>query len=142
MTTSSGTDQMLDVPLYVIAHSRSGDKGDTSNMSLIAYRPAAYDVLVEQVTVERLQQWFSTRRPARITRYLLPQLHALNIVLEGALDGGVNRALNLDAHGKSLSFFLLDMRLRLPAHSLHRISGIPNPEQYVAAAPAALPDHA
>ncbi|NLC37198.1 MAG: hypothetical protein GX772_12305 [Alcaligenaceae bacterium] len=124
-------DALIHVPLYVIAHSRSGDKGNTSNLSLIAYQPEGYDVLVGQVTEERLLQWFAARSPTRVTRYLLPQLHALNFVLEGVLDGGVNSALNLDAHGKSLSFFLLDMPLQLPAHMLERVSGISHPEQYV-----------
>lgn len=124
-------DSLIHVPLYVIAHSRSGDKGDTSNLSLIAYQPEGYGVLVEQVTEKRLLQWFATRPPTRVTRYLLPQLHALNIVLEGVLDGGVNSALNLDAHGKSLSFFLLEMPLLLPAHMLKRLSGVSHPEQYV-----------
>lgn len=131
MNVHNPADPLLHVPLYVIAHSRSGDKGDTSNISLIAYQPAGYDVLAEHVTEQRLRQWFATRQPSRISRYLLPQLHALNIVLEGVLDGGVNSALNLDAHGKSLSFFLLDMKLELPARSLHRLSGITNPEQHV-----------
>src|SRR5690554_690318 len=59
-------DVMLDVPLYVIAHSRSGDKGNVSNISLVAYQPAGYELLIDQVTPERLQQWFRFREPARI----------------------------------------------------------------------------
>lgn len=104
---------LTSVPLYRLGHSRSGDKGDTSNLSLIAWDPECYEVLAEQVTEARVAAWFGYRRPARVTRYLLPTLHAMNFVLEGVLDGGVNDALNLDAHGKSLSFRLLDMTVQV-----------------------------
>ncbi len=103
------TDPLTAVTLYRLGHSRSGDKGDTSNLSLIAWDPECYAVLAAQVTEARVADWFAYRRPVRVTRYLLPTLHAMNFVLEGVLDGGVNDALNLDAHGKSLSFHLLDM---------------------------------
>ncbi len=103
------TDPLTAGPLYRLGHSRSGDKGDTSNLSLIAWDPECYAVLAAQVTEARVADWFAYRRPVRVTRYLLPTLHAMNFVLEGVLDGGVNDALNLDAHGKSLSFHLLDM---------------------------------
>jgi len=105
---------MNDVPLYRLAHGRTGDKGNTSNLSVIAWRPDLYELLVEQVTEARVAQWFEARRPSRVTRYLLPRLHAMNIVIEGVLDGGVNDALNLDAHGKALSFWLLDLPIRVP----------------------------
>lgn len=101
------------VPLYRLAHSRSGDKGDTSNLSLIAWREDLYAVLIEQVTEHRVAQWFSARSPSRVRRYTLPNLHAMNFVLENVLDGGVNDALNLDAHGKSLSFHLLAMPIEV-----------------------------
>ena len=101
------------VPLYRLGHSRSGDKGDTPNLSLIAWDPECYEALAAQVTEARVAAWFAYRQPARVTRYLLPTLHAMNFVLEGVLDGGVNDALNLDAHGKSLSFRLLDMTVQV-----------------------------
>ena len=68
--------------------------------------------------------WFAYRQPARVTRYLLPTLHAMNFVLEGVLDGGVNDALNLDAHGKSLSFRLLDMTVQVSPELAARLPDI------------------
>jgi len=113
-TAPAGAD-VVRVPLYRLAHGRSGDKGDTSNLSVIAWTPECYDVLVETLTAERVSDWFAHRRPRAVRRYLLPGLHAMNFVLEGVLDGGVNDALNLDAHGKALAFFLLDLPVDVPA---------------------------
>jgi hypothetical protein len=110
----SGPDT-VEVPLRRLAHGRTGDKGDCSNISVIAYRPEIYPVLVEQVTQARVAQVFAHRRPTRVTRYLLPRLGAMNFVIDGALDGGVNRSLNLDSHGKALAFLLLDMTIAVPA---------------------------
>jgi len=104
----------LTVPLYRLAHSRTGDKGNRSNISVIAWHPALWDLLVAQVTEEAVARQFAQRRPGRVTRYLLPQLQAMNIVLDGVLDGGVNDALNLDSHGKALSFLLLDLPVQVP----------------------------
>lgn len=95
--------------LYEMAHARTGDKGNKVNISLIAYRAQDYDLLVKQVTPERVAAHFAHRRPTLVTRYLLPGLGAMNFVLEDVLDGGVNDALNLDMHGKGLSFHLLSM---------------------------------
>ena len=106
------------VPLYRIAHGRTGDKGDRSNISVIAYRPELFAILVAQVTVERVTGHFAYRRPARVTRYLLPKLAAMNFVLDGVLDGGVNDSLNLDMHGKALSFHLLALPVEVPADLL------------------------
>ena len=114
---------LLAVPLYRLAHSRSGDKGDISNLSLIAWDPECYDVLTAQVTEARVAQWFAYRHPKRVTRYALPMLHAMNFVLEGVLDGGVNDALNLDTHGKALSFLLLDLRIRVPQELAPLLAG-------------------
>lgn len=106
---------LVRVPLYRLAHSRSGDKGNTSNLSLIAWRADLYPLLCSAVTPARVSDWFRARRPTAVKCYALPKLHALNFVLEGVLDGGVNDALNLDAHGKSLSFWLLSMEVDVPA---------------------------
>ncbi len=95
--------------LHDIAHARTGDKGNRINISLIAYRPEDYPLLVEQVTCERVAAHFGARHPADVRRYLLPRLGAMNFVLDEVLDGGVNDSLNLDMHGKALSFHLLDM---------------------------------
>ena len=113
------------VPLYRAAHGRTGDKGNRSNISVIAWHPALWPVLVEQVTEARVAALFAHRRPSRVTRYLLPNLQAMNFVLDDVLDGGVNDALNLDAHGKALSFLLLEMALEVPDALLHRLAGPP-----------------
>lgn len=105
----------LEIPLHHLAHGRSGDKGNCSNLSVIAYRPAYFPILVEQVTVERVTALFRTRQPTSVRRYVLPKLGALNFVLEDVLDGGVNAALNLDSHGKTLAFLLLDLPVLIPA---------------------------
>ena len=103
------------ITLYEIAHGRTGDKGDRSSISLIAYKPEHFEILLAQVTEERVAAHFAYRNPTRVTRYVLPKIHALNFVLDGVLDGGVNDALNLDMHGKALSFHLLAMRISVPA---------------------------
>jgi hypothetical protein len=105
----------LTVPLDCAAHGRTGDKGNRSNISVIAWHPSLYDVLVQQVTEAAVAAQFAHRRPSRVTRYLLPRLHAMNFVLDDVLDGGVNDALNLDSHGKALSFLLLELPLTVPA---------------------------
>jgi hypothetical protein len=97
------------IRLHDIAHARTGDKGNRANIALIAYRPEDFSLLVEQVTCERVSEHFASRRPTRVQRYLLPRLGAINFVIDEVLDGGVNDSLNLDMHGKSLSFHLLDM---------------------------------
>lgn len=104
----------LTVELHHAAHGRTGDKGNTSNISLIAWHPALWPYIVEQITAEAVQRQFAYRQPSRVTRYLLPKLHAMNFVLEDALDGGVNSALNLDSHGKTLSYHLLALPLCIP----------------------------
>jgi len=94
-----------------IAHSRAGDKGNISNISLIVYNMEDYKILEKQVTAERVKEWFSGIVEGDVKRYELPNLGALNFVLEKALGGGVTRSLALDAHGKSLSSALLDMEI-------------------------------
>jgi hypothetical protein len=100
-----------------IAHSRTGDKGDTSNISLIAYDAQHYPLLVRQVTAERVKAHFSELVRGDVTRYELPAIGALNFVLQRALGGGVTRSLALDAHGKSLSSALLDLEVADPDSS-------------------------
>ncbi|MGM9486648.1 AtuA-related protein [Ideonella sp. YS5] len=106
---------MITLPLHHAAHGRTGDKGDRSNISVIAWHPALWPLLVEQITEAAVAAQFAHRQPTRVTRHLLPNLHAMNFVLDGVLDGGVNDALNLDSHGKALSYLLLDLPLRVPA---------------------------
>ncbi len=97
--------------LYDIAHARTGDKGNRSSICLISYRPEDYSTLVDQVTPDKVASLFADRRPTSVSRYLLPQLHAINFVIDDVLDGGVNESLNLDTHGKTLSFRLLELEL-------------------------------
>lgn len=117
------TASTITVPLYRLAHSRTGDKGNRSNISVIAWHPALWDVLVEQVTEAAVAQQFAQRRPRQVTRYLLPQLQAMNLVLDDVLDGGVNDSLNLDSHGKALSYLLLDMPVTVPARLATHFGG-------------------
>ena len=94
-----------------IAHSRSGDKGNVSNISVIAFDEADYPFLVAHVTEERIAAHLRDIVKGTVTRYELPLVGALNFVLTGALGGGVTRSLALDAHGKALSFALLELEL-------------------------------
>lgn len=105
---------MAAIPLYDIAHARTGDKGNHANISLIAYRSEDYPLLVDQVTPEAVAAHFGARHPSAVRRYLLPNLSAMNFVLDNVLDGGVNDSLNLDMHGKSLSFHLLTLNVDRP----------------------------
>lgn len=102
------------VALHTVAHARAGDKGNHSNIGVFAYQPEYFEYLLAQVTEQRVAAHFAARRPTSVTRYVLPRLHGLNFVLENVLDGGVNDSLNLDMHGKSLSFHLLALPISLP----------------------------
>ena len=109
---------MARVPLHLVAHGRTGDKGDRSNISVFAYRPEAYPLLVEQLTEARVAETFRHRRPTAVKRYLLPKLHGMNFVIDGVLDGGVNDSLNLDTHGKSLVFRVLELEVEIESTML------------------------
>ena len=95
--------------LREIAHARAGDKGETLNLSVIAYRPEHYALIERHVSAERVKDHFRGIVEGEVVRYALPRLGALNFVLHRALSGGVTRSLALDAHGTSLS----SARLRL-----------------------------
>jgi len=97
--------------LRTLAHSPTGDKGDTSNISVIAFDPANYERLREHVTAERVKAHFSDVVLGEVKRYELPRIGALNFVMGHTLGGGVTRSLALDAHGKSLSSALLDLEV-------------------------------
>jgi len=100
-----------------IAHSRTGDKGDTSNISVIALDPRHYDHLALHVTAARVGAHFVGVVRGEVKRYELPRIGALNFVMDHTLGGGVTRSLALDAHGKSLSSALLDLELPAPDRS-------------------------
>lgn len=97
--------------LREIAHSRTGDKGNASNISVIAYEQRHYPLLREQVTAERVKALFAGIVHGSVVRYELPNIGALNFVMQQALGGGVTRSLALDAHGKGLSSALLDLEI-------------------------------
>ena len=101
----------MSVKVYDLGHARAGDKGNTSNVSVTAYDERAWNILREQLTVERVMQAYSEIAQGPITRYELPKLKALNFVIENALGGGVTVSLAQDMHGKSLSFVMLDIEL-------------------------------
>ena len=102
--------------LVDIAHARSGDKGDTANVGLIALRPEWYPVLAEHVTQERVTQHFTGQITGSVQRFELPNLCALNFLLHGALDGGGTLSLKTDAQGKVYSTAMLRMTLDIPVH--------------------------
>lgn len=102
------------VLLHRLAHARSGDKGNRQNISVIPYNHDHWPHLLEHVTEDRVRAIFAHRGVSKVTRYELPNLPAMNFVLEDALEGGVNSALSLDTHGKTMSFLLLAMELPQP----------------------------
>jgi len=105
---------MRRVQLREIAHARSGDKGNTANIGLIALDPKDYPLLVEQVTAERVKEHFAGICEGRVERFELPNLYALNFLLHRSLDGGGTISLRLDAQGKTYSAALLRMEIDVP----------------------------
>jgi hypothetical protein len=103
------------VQLRRLAHARSGDKGDTANIGLIALRPEYYPLLVMEVTAERVKEHFEGICSGPVERFELPNLNALNFLLHNALGGGGTVSLRTDAQGKTLSTALLRMEIMLPA---------------------------
>lgn len=101
----------MSLQLYDIAHCRAGDKGNTSILSLIAYRKEDYPLLITQITVTAVARHMRGIVTGEIHRYELPNLCALQFVCEHALNGGVTTSLALDAHGKTLSSALLAMEI-------------------------------
>ena len=121
---------MQQIALYELAHGRTGYKGNNINISVIAYREEDYALLAEQLTPERVAAYFADRHPSAVRRYLLPKLGAMNFVLDDVLDGGVNDSLNLDSHGKALSFLLLDMSIDVPAElRIHLVQPLTSPPE-------------
>ncbi len=101
------------IRLVDIAHARSGDKGDTANVGLIAKRPADYDLLARYVTAARVARHFKGMIAGPVERFELPNLRALNFLLHGALDGGGTISLKTDAQGKVFSTALLRMEIEV-----------------------------
>jgi hypothetical protein len=99
--------------LWEIAHARAGDKGNISCVSVWVDEPRFYEQVKAQLTAERVKAAFPRLVGGAVERYELDHLHGLNFVLHDALEGGVNTSLNLDSHGKSWSFLLLDLELEI-----------------------------
>jgi len=104
----------MHVQLVDIAHARSGDKGDTANVGLIALKPEWYDLLVREVTRDRVTKHFKGVITGSVERFELPNLKALNFLLHGALDGGGTLSLKTDAQGKVFSTAMLRMTIEVP----------------------------
>ena len=104
----------MKVQLVDIAHARSGDKGDTANVGVIALKPEWYPFLAEQLTLDRVKKHFEGVITGGVERYELPNLNALNFLLHGALDGGGTLSLKTDAQGKVFSTAMLRMVLDVP----------------------------
>jgi hypothetical protein len=104
---------MPTVRLLEIAHARSGDKGDTANVGLIARDPQHYPILVREVTAERVKQHFAGLVLGEVERFEVPNLGALNFLLHNALDGGGTLSLQSDPQGKTLSAALLRMQIEM-----------------------------
>lgn len=113
----------MKVRLGEIAFARSGDKGDTANVGLIAFRPSIYPVLVREVTAERVRRHFEGICEGEVERFELPNLRALNFLLHRSLGGGGTVSLMLDAQGKTFSTALLRMEIEVPDELLERGEG-------------------
>ena len=101
----------MKIQLARIAHARSGDKGDISNIGIIAYKPEHYPILLREVTADRVKAHFKELVKGKVERYELPNLNALNFVMHEALDGGGTISLRTDAQGKTLGAALLRMEI-------------------------------
>jgi hypothetical protein len=101
-------------PLSLIAHGRSGDKGNHANVAILAYTQAGYDWLHKFLTADRVQSYFAPLGPTRVVRYEVPNVLGLNFVLYDVLAGGASRSLRTDTQGKALALALLQMKVPLP----------------------------
>src|SRR4029078_5061262 len=104
----------MKVSLFKLAHARSGDKGDTANVGIIALKDEFYPILVREVTAERVKQHFGEMVKGDVERFELPNLGALNFLLPESLGGGGTLSLMTDAQGKTLSTALLRLNIEIP----------------------------
>ena len=112
------------VPLQHLAHARSGDKGDTSNIAVFAYAEPFYPLLREQLTAERFKAHYRGAIRGEVIRYEAANLLALNFVCHGALGGGVSRSLCLDNYGKALSAAILGFEIEVPEALAAELRGL------------------
>ncbi len=113
----------MKVLLRHVAHTRAGDKGNTSSIGVFAYEPQLYPCLKEQLTAVRVAHAVGGVVQGKVVRHEADQLHAMNFVLEQALAGGVSRSLRLDQYGKTLSAVLLGLELEVPDALFHLLVG-------------------
>ena len=113
----------MKVKLQHVAHARSGDKGDTSNIAVFAYQPEFYPLLKEQLTADRLKVFYADAIKGVVTRYEVDNIDALNFVCQGALGGGVSRSLCLDNYGKALSAAILGFEIEVPEYLKTKLQG-------------------
>src|SRR5581483_7786965 len=115
-----GVSRAMQIKLAQIAHARSGDKGASANVGVIAYTQTGYELICRQLTAEAVKQFFRAMSPSRVTRYELPNLLALNFVVSDILDGGGSLSLRIDAQGKALGQAMLEMMIDVPEVELAR----------------------
>ncbi len=111
------------VLLQHLAHTRSGDKGNTSNISVFAYEPEFYDLLKTQLTADRFKDFYRGVIKGDVVRYEVENIHAMNFVAHGALGGGVSRSLCLDNYGKALSAAILGFEIDVPESLRNKLHG-------------------
>lgn len=114
---------MAEVRLVELAHARSGDKGDTANVGLIVYDEEDYPLILKMVTPDRVKKHFKHLVKGPVERFRLDNLHAVNFLLHGALDGGGTVSLMTDAQGKVFSTALLRMKIEVPDEVAQRVRG-------------------
>jgi hypothetical protein len=113
----------MKVMLQHLAHARSGDKGDTSNIAVFAYEPELYPLLKAQLTAERFKSFYAGAIRGEVLRYEVDNLQAMNFVCHGALGGGVSRSLCLDNYGKALSAAVLGFEVEVPDDLVSKLRG-------------------
>ena len=111
------------VLLQHVAHARSGDKGNTSNISVFAYEPEFYELLKQQLSADAFKTFYRQAIKGNVERYEVDNIHALNFVAHGALGGGVSRSLSLDNYGKALSAAILGFEVEVPDHLKDKLHG-------------------
>ncbi len=106
---------MKTVPLALLAHARSGDKGNHANLAVVAWTPAGYEHLRRHLTAQRVAEFFAALGPREVVRYEVPKLLALNFLLRDVLGGGASRSLRVDSQGKLLGTAVLELELPAPS---------------------------
>ncbi len=114
----------MKVMLQHVAHARSGDKGNTSNIAVFAYEPEFYELLKQQLTAEQFKQYYGAAIKGEVERYEVDAIEALNFVAHGALGGGVSRSLCLDNYGKALSAAILGFEVDVPEALVPKLRGV------------------